>query len=699
MTQVASVVSPIAPVMASATGAEIFERFEAEPDTMAIAVVDDARAPIGLIERGGFMLKMGSSYGRPLYGSRSVDLVMDGDPLLVEHDTLISDFTGAALAKRPSDLLRGFIAVAQGRYIGVGSAISLLQAASDESRRQAAALVEMNQAAAQDQSRWSMLFHQSPLPQLCFDASRLYRTLHRPDADGAPLGARMRGSYASVQRLFRRIVLREANEAAHLLFGVDGFDGRIDAAHFDDGYLAALIEAANGVDADGPFAAFEARIRRADGTPVDVRVHVRTLPGAQSPWGMCMATYVDMTEVQRAARVQRDATAAAEAANRAKTEFLATMSHEIRTPLNGVLGMAQAMEADALSQVQRERIDVIRKSGQALLTILNDILDLSKIEAGKLELEMAEFDLEGLVRGAHLAFAETALSKGLAFELDIAADARGAYLGDTVRVKQILFNLLSNAVKFTAVGSVRLEVAATADGLRFTVTDTGAGIAADRIAKVFEKFVQADSSTTRRFGGTGLGLAISREITQAMGGALSVESRLGEGSRFVLDLPLARCAASIEAPRPAPAPGGRGAAGRALRILAAEDNAINQLVLKTLLEQLDLHPVLVETGLEALEQWEQADWDLILMDVQMPVMDGPTATREIRARELQRGKPRTPIVALTANAMSHQVELYAAAGMDGVLAKPIEIAQLYEIIRQIQAGVGEDDAMDDAAAA
>jgi signal transduction histidine kinase/ActR/RegA family two-component response regulator len=680
MKPIGAIVVPVEPVTAETTGGSLYERFEAEPDTLAIAVVDPDRAPIGLIERGQFMLKMGSAHGRPLYGGRSVTLVMDPDPLLVDQDTLISDFTGNALAERPSDLLRGFVVVAQGRYVGVGSALSLLHAANDESRRQAGELRELNRIAARDQGRWSMLFHQSPLPQLCCDASRLHQALHAQPVEPGSLGVRMRDDYANLGQLLGEVALREANEAAHRLFGVEDFGPRVELKHFGRDYLAGMIQAADGVSAQGVFPPFEATIHRADGTPVEVRVHLRSLAGGEHPWSICMATYVDMTEVQRAARVQREATAAAEAANHAKTQFLATMSHEIRTPLNGVLGMAQAMERDSLSSTQRARVDIIRKSGENLLTILNDILDLSKIEAGRLDLERVEFDLEEQVQLAGAPFAEAARDKSLGFTLDLAA-AAGVYLGDPGRVRQILANLLSNAVKFTAAGKVSVTATALDRGFRLTVRDSGAGIAEDRIDKVFEKFVQADSSTTRQFGGTGLGLAICREIAQAMGGSIVAESALGHGSAFSIELPLARCAPSQRATTAPRSPASANLAERPVRILAAEDNLTNQIVLRTLLEQFGVEVSIVETGLQALETWEHADWDLILMDVQMPVMDGPTAVRRIRQREAALGRARTPILALTANAMSHQVEEYANAGMDGVLAKPIEISKLYAAIQ------------------
>ena len=680
MTTIATIAAAVTPVTEATTGGEVYDRFELEPDTMAIAVVDADQAPIGLIERGQFMLKMGSAYGRPLYGGRSVTLVMEANPLLVESATQISDFTGDALASRPSDLIRGFIVIEQGRYRGVGSALSLLQSAHQHTRSQAASLTELHRAAAEDRSRWSMLFHQSPLPQLCFDASALFRAL---SAGGgiAAIGSRMRQNYSTIQEVFDKIVLREANDAAHRLFGVEDFNGRVDLSHFNERFLVGVFEAADAIDPDGAFPPFEATIRRSDGQTVDVRVHLRTLPDGAAPWSLCMATYVDMTEVRRAARVQQEARQAAEAANRAKTEFLATMSHEIRTPLNGVLGMAQAMEADRLSAVQRSRIDVIRRSGEALLTILNDILDLSKVEAGLLDLETAEFDLGDLTRNAHLAFAEAARAKGLALDLAIDPSAEGVYLGDTVRVRQILTNLLSNAVKFTDRGGIRLTARSAAGLVTFTVSDTGAGIAPERLDKVFEKFVQADSSTTRRFGGTGLGLAICRELAQAMGGAISATSVIGNGSCFTVDLPLERCADQrVAAAHGNPAALSRGAEDRNIRILAAEDNPVNQLVLRTLLEQVGLQVEIVEDGVQAVERWERQTWDLILMDIQMPEMDGPTATRRIRAREAQTGRRPTPIIALTANAMRHQTDAYRDAGMDGFVAKPIQVGQLFAAI-------------------
>ncbi|MBI1197050.1 MAG: response regulator [Phenylobacterium sp.] len=383
---------------------------------------------------------------------------------------------------------------------------------------------------------------------------------------------------------------------------------------------------------------------------------------------------------------------AAEAANRAKSAFLATMSHEIRTPLNGVLGMAQAMAADGLSAVQRERLTVIHQSGESLLAILNDVLDLSKIEAGRLELESIEFDLGEVARGAHSAFTALANKKGLSFALDV-EPARGRYRGDPTRLRQILYNLISNALKFTDHGEIRVTAAYDGEALSVSVRDTGVGVSGENLDRLFGKFDQLDSSTTRRFGGTGLGLSICRELARLMGGDIVVESELGRGSCFTLRVPLARVGdakpaaglpvGSVEAAPERPQV--------ALRVLAAEDNAVNQLVLKTLLHQFGVEPTVVDNGRAAVEAWAREAWDVVLMDIQMPEMDGLDATARIRERERSTGRARTPIVALTANAMSHQVEQYMAAGMDGHVAKPIEAEALFAALDAATAVADDDD--------
>jgi CheY-like chemotaxis protein len=390
---------------------------------------------------------------------------------------------------------------------------------------------------------------------------------------------------------------------------------------------------------------------------------------------------------RRGASRLRAAQARAEAASAAKSTFLATISHEIRTPLNGVLGMAQAMAAEGLPDDQRERLGVIRQSGESLLAILNDVLDLSKIEAGKLELERVEFDLADIARGAHATFTALAHSKGLAFSLDI-GPAHGRYLGDPVRLRQILSNLISNALKFTEAGEISVT-ARYADGvLSIAVADTGIGIAPDNRDKLFTKFDQLDSSTTRKFGGTGLGLAICHELALLMGGAIGVESELGAGSCFTLELPLPRVGDGRA--EPAAEAAVEDLQGVGLRVLAAEDNAVNQLVLRTLLQQMGVDVVVVENGQLAVEAWETGVWDVILMDVQMPVMDGVAATALIRRKEAASGRPRTRIIALSANAMAHQVSEYEAAGMDAHVAKPIEAVALYNALSEAAEAVEAD---------
>ena len=381
----------------------------------------------------------------------------------------------------------------------------------------------------------------------------------------------------------------------------------------------------------------------------------------------------------------------AEMASRAKSAFLATMSHEIRTPLNGVLGMAQAISMETrLPGHVLAQVEVIRESGEGLLAILNDILDLSRVEAGKLELESIDFDLAALAAGARQTFSPLAEAKGVAVTLALGEGVAGAWRGDPTRVRQILHNLISNALKFTEAGEITVALAREGEAARITVRDTGVGIEPGVLARLFGKFEQADASTTRRYGGAGLGLSICRELAELMGGAIRAESTPGAGSTFTVTLPL-MWVGEVLAPAAAKPPATAFGA-RPMRVLAAEDNAINQLVLRTLLAQVGVEPVVVDDGQAAVAAWAAEPWDLILMDVQMPVMDGPTATRAIRAAEMVSGRPRTPIIALTANAMAHQVADYIAAGMDGHVAKPIEAAALYAALQAVDAALGRDAA-------
>ena len=428
----------------------------------------------------------------------------------------------------------------------------------------------------------------------------------------------------------------------------------------------------------------EYRVLRRDGKEVWASGTARLIANAEGKPLRIVGALRNITEQKAAERALVQAKEEAEAANRAKSAFLATMSHEIRTPLNGVLGMAQAMAADDdLSDTHRERIEAIRQSGESLLTILNDVLDLSKIEAGKLALESAPFDIDDVARTVHATFQTIAASKRLDFEFSVDKAAQGVYEGDQVRVRQILWNLVSNALKFTEKGGVKVRIGRADGALSLTVFDSGIGMTAFQLTGLFRKFAQADASTTRKFGGTGLGLAICRELAEAMGGAVNATSAPGMGSTFTATLPLKKVAGAPSKPKKAPKPRASRveADGRPVRVLAAEDNAMNQLVLKTLLGQVGVEPEIVADGRAALEAWERESWDVILMDVQMPVMDGPTATALIRTRERMEGRARTPIVALTANAMSHQIAEYLESGMDAFVAKPIEAQRLYEALQ------------------
>jgi len=368
----------------------------------------------------------------------------------------------------------------------------------------------------------------------------------------------------------------------------------------------------------------------------------------------------------------------AESANVAKSQFLANMSHEIRTPLNGVLGMAQVLAKSDLTPADHDKVRLIRASGETLLGLLNDLLDLSKIEAGRMDIHIHDFDLEVEVDTATRSFATIAAQKDVRFLVEVQPEAQGMWRGDGGRIRQVLANLASNAVKFTAAGEIRVSVRRTAEGIVCTVADSGAGIARDRLEQLFERFSQVDPSATRKYGGTGLGLAISRELVELMGGHVSVTSVEGRGSAFTFELSLAwvgpRQAAKAQAEAEPKLP--------PIRVLAAEDNKTNQLLLAAMLDPLGVEVHVTADGREAVAAFQAERFDLVLMDVQMPAMNGVDATLAIRAIEAERGLAPTPILALSANVMSHQIEEYLAAGMNGFVAKPIEMAALIGAIER-----------------
>jgi signal transduction histidine kinase/ActR/RegA family two-component response regulator len=367
----------------------------------------------------------------------------------------------------------------------------------------------------------------------------------------------------------------------------------------------------------------------------------------------------------------------AETANRAKSQFLANMSHEIRTPLNGVLGMAQLMVRHELTKAQRERLQTIELSAKVLLGVVNDVLDISKIEAGELAIAPTDFSLAEFAERTRRLHGPLAQEKGVGFQLTLDGDGPDIRHGDEVRLRQILGNLISNALKFTAAGEISVRLFRAQDDLICEVRDTGMGISQEDLSRIFDRFVQADASNIRQVGGAGLGLAICRELAGLMGGEISACSTPGVGSTFTLTLPMPGRAWSADkapaAQRLNPLAG--------QRILVVDDHPTNRLVLQTLLDEIGLGSAMAVNGREAVEAWNAEPWAAILMDIHMPEMDGLDATRAIRERERQTSHSRTPIIAVTASVLSHETEAYLRAGMDAVVAKPVDPELLIDALR------------------
>ena len=402
----------------------------------------------------------------------------------------------------------------------------------------------------------------------------------------------------------------------------------------------------------------------------------------------------DVTERLEVDRALVEAKAAAEAANRAKSDFLANMSHEIRTPLNGVIGLADALNRSGLEPRHKEMVELIVRSGNTLERLVSDILDMSKVEAGRMDIEIASFDLEAELDPVVETLRLKAQEKSLAFNARIGDSARGDFLGDATRIKQVLVNLLSNAVKFTQAGEVALDLDIAEDTpspgvaeLRLTVRDTGIGF--DAGFGVFERFSQADDTITRRFGGSGLGLSICKSLIELMGGTIAVHSTPGEGSEFTAAIPLSRTRSLIAYDERAleamsgPDDLDELALPDRLRVLLAEDHPVNQRVVQLILGEYGLEVVTVENGEEAVEAFGLGGFDLVLMDMQMPVMDGLAATRAIRKIEA-RGPivQATPIIMLSANAMAEHLRDSEEAGADRHLAKPFTALALIRAVSE-----------------
>jgi signal transduction histidine kinase/ActR/RegA family two-component response regulator len=525
MPRIGDHVEPIGPITPDTPGAVVLDRFQNEPNTLAIAVVDEASRPLGLIERNAFTLKLAAEFGRALYARRPASELMDRNAPVAEAATSAEVFFQTYDQAELGALLGGFIVVSGGRYVGVGAGLQIIQAGAALHRQRAE------------------------------DMARLARSLSQAEAE-------------------------------------------------------------------------------------------------------------------------------AQASSRAKSEFLAVMSHEIRTPLNGVLGVAALMERKLDQPELRPYVRTIIDSGQSLLRLLTDALDMSRASAGVMTLEAEPLSLADLASDIDALWRPRAEEKGLGLSVQASLAAGGGIRADGMRLKQVLNNLVGNALKFTVEGEVNLLVETMTDGeglrLGLTVDDSGPGVSEAAAATIFEPFNTGEAG--REGAGAGLGLAICRQIVERMGGRISLASSPSGGARFRVELPVEACEQPVSARGPAmvaPTP------HETLHVLVADDNAANRFVAGKVLEMFGCTSEMAENGAEAVEAAAARRFDLILMDIKMPVMDGVTAARRIRS--LAGPAARVPILALTANADERDERIYAAAGMNGLAQKPIQPDVLLNAIRQVMA--------------
>jgi signal transduction histidine kinase/ActR/RegA family two-component response regulator len=524
------------------------------------------------------------------------------------------------------------------------------------------------------------------------------------------LGSRVRvSSLKRIHAMFEALPQAVAyfDEADGYVFGNDAFEHElaglgiepVEGLRYRDILLRLQAKETDGLSADDEpaWVADHLQARRqgrsildhelADGRVLRVETRLTSLGGS-------ITVLSDITDLKRQTADLAAARDAAETADKAKSQFLANMSHELRTPMNGVIGVADLLAREPLTPKQSELVGLIQASGTVLDRLLRDLLDIAQIEAGALEIVETPFEVVATVKDIVQMFAAEALAKDIEIELHPASLANAWAMGDPGRLKQILANLISNAVKFTEGGRVDVAVANLGEMTVFTVADTGIGFDPDQKERLFSRFEQADGSITRRFGGLGLGLSIAQDLAVRMGGTLSCDSTPGAGSVFFLTLPLRAAAVPAEPLTAASSRSDREDSAEP-HILVVDDVPANRRVLSLILESAGIQTICADNGLEAVEAWRRGGIDAILMDIQMPVMDGLTAVRTIRELETSEGKSQTPIIMVSANAMSEHISASLAAGANGHLAKPISAERLFAALEQLdeaEPDVGLEDA-------